>query len=55
MKDNNKVFSVGGYVTEIDWGTVERVLGVKVKATNKILRCILDGFPPLGGPLEVER
>ena len=57
MKDNDKVVFARGrrYVTKVDWGTMKRVLCVKVKASNEISRRIINGPPLLGSPLEIER
>lgn len=39
---------------EVDRGK-KRVVRVKIQAVNKILRDVIDAFPLLGSPLEVER
>ena len=54
MKNDNKVVFVRRHVTEVDWGMVKCVLCTKIKTVDEFLRRVVDGFPLLSTPLEVE-
>ena len=54
MENDNKVVFIRRDVTEVDWGVVKCLLCTKIKTTDEFLRCVVDRFPLLGTPLEVE-